>query len=142
MTASLLGVAQLSMEEVRAELRGWQAKGLAGIARTDAEVDRVAMLLQRVDDECRREQRKATAATLPPSSYQPPEYRCETCGAYASFGYGVSLLHDKLGRWFCAVHCDPKTARKVAELKAALLCDEGAQSSLLWGDAKEKGQLR
>jgi hypothetical protein len=32
------------------------------------------------------------------------EYVCEECGSEASFGYGVSLLHERRGRWFCRQH--------------------------------------
>ena len=29
---------------------------------------------------------------------------CEKCGAFAPFGYGVSLRRGRLGRWYCAAH--------------------------------------
>jgi hypothetical protein len=96
-------VALLSIEDVRAELRVWQARGLAGIARTDAERNRVATLWRRIDDECRRELRKTKAAAMPTTTHDPPPvYRCEVCGGYAGFGYGV--FRDKPGRWFCGEH--------------------------------------
>jgi hypothetical protein len=37
-------------------------------------------------------------------SHDPDEYVCEECGSEASFGYGVSLLHERRGRWFCSRH--------------------------------------
>ena len=29
---------------------------------------------------------------------------CVECGAWGSFGYGVNLRADQLGRWYCAAH--------------------------------------
>ena len=102
-----LDIRELSLDAVRDELRMWQRKGLAAIPRTDAEADRVAMLWARIDRASRVEQHKARArgATFTdnfPSN--PPIYRCETCGAYASHGYGVNLRAGKTGRWYCNTH--------------------------------------
>jgi hypothetical protein len=73
-------VARMTIQQIRSELRKWQALALAGVARTDAERDRVARLWQAVDDECRREQRmrQANLCTDEPKGepYKPPEYFC------------------------------------------------------------------
>jgi hypothetical protein len=29
---------------------------------------------------------------------------CAACGAWGSFGYGVNLRADQLGRWYCGAH--------------------------------------
>ena len=29
---------------------------------------------------------------------------CTTCGAFGAFGYGVSLLAGRRGRWYCGTH--------------------------------------
>lgn len=38
------------------------------------------------------------------------EHKCEDCGGSASFGFGVSLLHGKIGKWYCFKH-RPKGGR-------------------------------
>ena len=102
-----LDIREMSLDAVRDELCMWQRKGLAGIPRTDAAADRVAMLWARIDRASRVEQHKARArgATFTdnfPSN--PPIYRCETCGAYASHGYEVNLRAEKTGCWYCNTH--------------------------------------
>ena len=101
-----LDIREISLDAVRDELRTWQRKGLAGITRTEAEADRIAMLWERIDRACRAEQRKARAnrATFA-DGYETdkPIYRCETCGGYASHGYGVNMRAGK-GQWFCSAH--------------------------------------
>ena len=101
-----LDIREISLDAVRDELREWQHKGLAGIPRTDAEADRVAMLWARIDRACRFEQRKARAkgATFTDNfESNPPVYRCEVCGEYASHGFDVNLRAGK-GRWCCSAH--------------------------------------
>lgn len=34
-------------------------------------------------------------------------HTCEVCGRDAGYGFGVHLMADKLGRWFCAEHKPP-----------------------------------
>ena len=101
-----LDIREMSLDAVRDELCMWQRKGLAGIPRTDAAADRVAMLWARIDRASRVEQRKARAngATYT-DGYETdkPVYRCETCGGYASHGYGVNMRAGK-GQWFCSEH--------------------------------------
>ena len=101
-----LDIREISLDAVRDELRTWQRKGLAGITRTEAEADRIAMLWERIDRACRVEQRKARAngATFTDNfPSDPPVYRCEVCGEYASHSVDVNVRAGK-GRWFCSAH--------------------------------------
>jgi hypothetical protein len=102
-----LDIHEISLDAVRDELRTWQRKGLAGISRTEAEADRIAMLWARIDRASRVKQRKARAngATFT-DNYETdkPVYYCEVCGGYASHGYGVNLRAGKTGRWYCNTH--------------------------------------
>jgi hypothetical protein len=34
------------------------------------------------------------------------EFRCETCGAFACYGFNVTSRDGRLGRWYCAQHQD------------------------------------
>jgi hypothetical protein len=106
-----LDIRELSLDAVRDELRMWQRKGLAGIPRSDAERDRVAMLWARVDRVCRSEQHKARARGATFTDGFPCDatvYTCEVCGAYASHGIDVNLRAGK-GRWFCSEHAKQVT---------------------------------
>jgi len=38
------------------------------------------------------------------ADYQPMVFRCEVCGKEACFGYGVALLKDRIGTWYCRAH--------------------------------------
>jgi hypothetical protein len=35
---------------------------------------------------------------------EPFEHYCEVCGEWGAFGYGVSLRHGRIGRWYCFEH--------------------------------------
>ena len=38
------------------------------------------------------------------ADYQPLVFRCAVCGAEACFGYGVALIRDVVGTWYCRAH--------------------------------------
>ena len=40
----------------------------------------------------------------PPSRSEERDHRCAICGSLACFGFDVSLLKGRPGRWACAAH--------------------------------------
>ena len=47
-------IRQLTMDEVRAELREWSARALRGQERNDEEKEHIALLWSRVDEDARK----------------------------------------------------------------------------------------
>ena len=46
----------------------------------------------------------APTAPAKPTLRPDGQRACAVCGAPASFGFGVRLLHDREGRWACRDH--------------------------------------
>lgn len=102
-------VERMTLAEVQAELR----EGITTSERTPDEYARRKALWARIDASVK------THATASPSADEPDIskagfvgydaeghliHHCAVCGKEAGFGYGVSLLRNQLGTWFCKEH--------------------------------------